>query len=47
MNSPPFVRQYDILKNKWGGLLCQKGYQTNAIHQNLRKESLRQSYRTD
>ena len=47
MNSTPFVRQYDILNNKWGALLCQKGYQTNAIHQNLRNESLRQSYRTD
>ena len=36
MNSTPFVRQYGILNNKWGVLLCQKGYQTNAIHQNSR-----------
>ena len=32
----PFVRQYDILNNKWGALLCRKEYQTNAIHQNSR-----------
>ena len=32
----PFVRQYDILDNKWGALLCQKGYQTNDTHQNLK-----------
>ena len=36
VNSTPFVRQYGILNNKWGVLLCQKGYQTNAIHQNSR-----------
>ena len=30
----PFVRQYDILSNKWGVLLCQKEYQTNDIRQN-------------
>ena len=29
MNCTPFVRQYDILSNKWGVLLCQKEYQTN------------------
>ncbi len=23
MNCTPFVRQYDILTNKWGALLCQ------------------------
>ena len=23
MNSTPFVRQYDIISNKWGDLLCQ------------------------
>ena len=36
MNSTPFVRQYGILNNKWGVLLCRKEYQTNAIHQNSR-----------
>ena len=36
MNCTPFVRQYDILDNKWGALLCQKGYQTNDTHQNLK-----------
>ena len=36
LNSPPFVRQYGILNNKWGVLLCRKEYQTNAIHQNSR-----------
>ncbi len=36
MNCTPFVRQYDILNNKWGVLLCQKEYQTNAIHQKSR-----------
>ena len=25
MNCTPFVRQYDILSNKWGVLLCQSG----------------------
>ena len=34
VNCTPFVRQYDILDNKWGALLCQKGYQTNDTHQN-------------
>lgn len=36
MNCTPIVRQYDILDNKWGVLLCQKEYQTNDTHQNLR-----------
>ena len=36
MNCTPFVRQYDILDNKWGALLCQKEYQTSDTHQNLR-----------
>ncbi|MBS4879226.1 MAG: hypothetical protein KH138_02755, partial [Firmicutes bacterium] len=31
VNCTPFVRQYDILSNKWGVLLCQKEYQTNDI----------------
>ena len=30
VNCTPFVRQYDILENKWGVLLCQKGNQTNV-----------------
>ena len=34
VNCTPFVRQYDILSNKWGVLLCQKEYQTNDIRQN-------------
>ena len=34
MNCTPFVRQYDILSNKWGVLLCQKEYQTNDIRRN-------------
>ena len=37
MNSTPFVRQYDILFNKWGVLLCQKEYQTNDIRRNSRE----------
>ena len=36
MNCTPFVRQYDILDNKWGASLCQKEYQTNDTRQNLR-----------
>ena len=34
LNRTPFVRQYGILSNKWGVLLCQKEYQTNDIRQN-------------
>ena len=37
LNSTPFVRQYDILFNKWGVLLCQKEYQTNDIRRNSRE----------
>jgi len=33
----PFVRQYDILKNKWGDLLCQKEYQTRSTVENSNK----------
>ncbi len=33
----PFVRQYDILSNKWGVLLCQKEYQTNDIRRSSRE----------
>ena len=35
LNCTPFVRQYDILDNKWGAILCQKEYQTNATHRSL------------
>ena len=35
VNCTPFVRQYGILDNKWGDLLCQKENRTNGIHQNL------------
>ena len=34
LNSTPFVRQYGILSNTWGVLLCQKEYQTHDIRQN-------------
>ena len=37
LNCTPFVRQYDILFNKWGVLLCQKEYQTNDIRRNSRE----------
>ena len=37
VNSTPFVRQYGILSNKWGVLLCQKEYQTNDIRRSSRK----------
>ena len=37
LNSTPFVRQYDILFNKWGVLLCQKEYQTNDIRRSSRE----------
>ena len=36
LNCTPFVRQYGILSNKWGVLLCQKEYQTNDIRRNSR-----------
>ena len=36
-NLTPFVRQYDILSNKWGVLLCQKEYQTNDIRRSSRE----------
>ena len=39
MNCTPFVRQYDILFNKWGVLLCQKEYQTNDIRRNSKNWS--------
>ena len=34
LNCTPFVRQYGILSNKWGVLLCPKEYQTNDIRRN-------------
>ena len=37
LNCTPFVRQYDILSDKWGVLLCQKKYQTNDIRRNSKK----------
>ena len=37
VNCTPFVRQYGILSNKWGVLLCQKEYQTNDIRRSSRK----------
>ena len=33
VNCTPFVRQYVILNNKWGALLCQKEYRTRDILQ--------------
>lgn len=35
LNCTPFVRQYDILNNKWGDFLCQEESQINDIHRNL------------
>ena len=37
VNCTPFVRQYDILSNKWGDLLCQEENRTNDIRRNSRK----------
>ena len=37
VNCTPFVRQYDILSNKWGVLLCQKEYQTKDIRRSSRE----------
>ena len=37
VNCTPFVRQYGILSNKWGVLLCQKEYQTNDIRRSSRE----------
>ena len=37
MNCTPFVRQYDILSNRWGDLLCQEENRTNDIRRNSRK----------
>ena len=37
LNSTPFVRQYDILSNRWGDLLCQEENRTNDIRRNSRE----------
>ena len=34
--TPEFVRQYDILSNKWGDFICQRAYRTNGIHRSSR-----------
>ena len=36
VNSTPFVRQYDILSNRWGDFICQREYPTNGIHRSSR-----------
>ena len=36
VNCTPFVRQYDILSNKWGDFICQRAYRTNGIHRSSR-----------
>ena len=36
LNCTPFVRQYDILSNKWGDFICQRAYRTNGIHRSSR-----------
>ena len=37
LNCTPFVREYDILSNRWGDLLCQEENRTNDIRRNSRK----------
>ena len=37
VNCTPFVRQYDILSNRWGDLLCQEENRTNDIRRSSRK----------
>ena len=37
LNCTPFVRQYDILSNRWGDLLCQEENRTNDIRRSSRK----------
>ena len=39
LNRTPFVRQYDILSNRWGDLLCQEENQTNDTRRNSRSWS--------
>jgi hypothetical protein len=36
MNGTPFVRQYGILNNKWGDLLCPKGFRRRNTQQSSR-----------
>ena len=36
LNSSPFVRQYGILNNEWGVILCPKECRTRGIHRNSR-----------
>ena len=36
LNCTPFVRQCDILSNKWGDFICQRAYRTNGIHRSSR-----------
>ena len=37
VNCTPFVRQYGILSNKWGVLLCQREYRTNDTQPEFKK----------
>ena len=38
LNSTPIVRQYDILDNKWGVVLCQKENQTKGTQESSSKK---------
>ena len=38
MNCTPFVRQYDILNNKWGALLCRKGIPNKRYTPEFKKQ---------
>ena len=38
LNSTPFVRQYGILNNKWGVLLCQKGIPNKRYTPEFKKQ---------
>ena len=39
LNCTPFVRQYDILSNRWGDLLCREENRTNGTRRNSRSWS--------
>ena len=39
LNCTPFVRQYDILSNRWGDLLCCEENRTNGTRRNSRSWS--------
>ena len=39
VNCTPFVRQYDILSNRWGDLLCCEENRTNGTRRNSRSWS--------